>query len=129
MGRLGKLTACCLLAMIASASGAAAATRIYSDAGGGSFPIEPVRLEYTASQSGSGAALTLKRLEWKSWGAERARGAGRLKGCVSGGECYRSAVRVTAKRLRSSSGERYYTKLRLRFGQQAFAFGLPLPGG
>ncbi|MFL5870610.1 MAG: hypothetical protein ACJ75R_05980 [Solirubrobacterales bacterium] len=116
------------LALAASAT-AFGATRIYSDAHGGSFPVEPEKVKYTKSQSGAGEPVTLKNLSWNHWGDEKAEATGTIKACPTPSSCFTSDADVTAKRKVRVGSSSYYTKLAVLFGQNGIKISLPTPNG
>lgn len=122
----GLLTAAIVLV---SASVAFAETRIYSSSGGGSFPVEPSKLEYSQAESGAGESLVFKKLDWNGWGADKASSDAKLKACSSPAGCFTTNAKLKAKHKQKSAGASYYTKLKVSFGQQAFKIPLPLPSG
>jgi hypothetical protein len=101
---------------------------IFSDAHGGSFASEPVKLQYSADTTRGVQSLKLRRLDWNDWGEAKAVAHGRLKACSHGNGCFIHDALVKAKRLVEQNGDGYYTKLVVDFGQNRFKFPLPTPG-
>jgi hypothetical protein len=116
-----------LLLALAIPAAALGQTRIYSDAGGGGFPVEPSRLEYSKAHSGAGESITLRGLDWRSWGNAKAISDGRLSACPDRDSCFVTDAELKAKRKQRSGAISYYTKLVVSFGQNRITIELPLP--
>jgi hypothetical protein len=114
--------------VLPSAAVALAETRIYSSADGGGFPVEPRKLEYRAGDSEARQSFRFKKLDWRNWGARRARSHARLYSCLDPGPCFTAGAELTAKRRRRRGGISYYTRLRAVFGQDRVVIRLGLPG-
>jgi hypothetical protein len=100
---------------------------IFSDAHGGSFASEPVKLKYSADTTRGVQSLKLRKLDWNHWGEAKAVAHGRLKACSGGNGCFIHDALVKAKRLVEQNGDGYYTKVVVDFGQNRFKFPLPTP--
>jgi hypothetical protein len=118
----------CLL-VLAATTAAFAATHIYSGAGHGSFPVEPTKLKYTPSEIRGHQSFLLKNVVWEGWGHRKAIGEGQLTSCFEGKSCFTSAATAKASERQNSGSERYYTKLKLIYGQNKFSFRIPTPSG
>ena len=124
-----RLLALGLLVAVSVPASALGETRIYSDARGGSFPVEPAKLKYSKAHSGAGERITLRGLDWRRWGEDDAESDGELQGCPSNDSCFVADAELKAKRKQRSGGASYYTKLVVSFGQNRIKIGLPLPSG
>ncbi|HEY8001117.1 MAG: hypothetical protein ACHQJ5_04425 [Vicinamibacteria bacterium] len=123
MRRLIVLTS--VLALVTAAT-ALAETRIYSGANGGSFPVEPAKLKYSAAEAGYPQSFVFKQLDWKHWGDDKATSDAKLKSCSnSSGSCFTTNAELTAKKKQKGNTGAYYTKLKVLFGQNGVVIGLP----
>lgn len=127
MKRIALISLVLALALPAAAT-AGSEPLIFSDAHGGSFASEPVKLKYSADTTRGAQSLKLRRLDWKHWGEAKAVAHGRLKACSHGNGCFIHDALVKAKRLVESNGDGYYTKVVVDFGQNRFKFPVPTPG-
>jgi hypothetical protein len=123
-----RLLGITLALVLASTAVAAAKTVIYSGAHGGDFPSKPEKLKYSAAETDSQQSVTLRDLDWKHWGSDKATSPTTAKICSDAGGCFTTSdASVKAKKREELDTIGYYRKLVVYFGQNAIKFSLPTP--
>jgi len=126
MKKLAILTAAVLLI---AAPAALAKTLIFTDAHGGTFVKKPEKLKYSDTETSGQGTVKAKDLDWSHWGEDKATSDATVKLCnADGNECFTTSdASVKAKKPVTLDSIRYYTKLKVYFGQNGIKFDLFTP--
>jgi hypothetical protein len=115
--------------LLIAAPAALAKTLIFTDAHGGDFVSKPEKLKYSNTETSGQGTVKAKDLDWKHWGDDKATSPATVTLCnADGNECFTTSdASLKAKKPVSLDSIRYYTKLKVYFGQNGIKFDLFTP--